>query len=86
MTRVLLIIGLLVMLVGCGALFGLVNAAGRDAVRDALNDAPAGQHALAVCVGLNIGSCRVARSSSSTARPAGDEDGAAWPMLACRLR
>ena len=81
--RKLLLIGLLAALVGCGALVGLVNelagSVGSDAVRDALAGAPDDQRVTAVCVGLNIGSCRVAQSSTSTQPAEYDYDGPPWP-------
>lgn len=82
MTRVLLIIGLVAVLVGCLALVMLVNtfsAAADSAVDKALASGAAdGQKVTAVCVGLNIGSCRTTQQST---RPA--DGGAAvvipWP-------
>ena len=86
MTRVLLVIGLVAMLVGCLALVMLVNtfsAAADSAVEQALASGAAdGQRVTAVCVGLNIGSCRTTQSSTST-RPAdggGDDVVIPWPM------
>jgi hypothetical protein len=83
MTRILLIIGLVAMLVGCLALVMLVNtfsAAADTAVDKALASGAAdGQKVTAVCVGLNIGSCRTTQQAT---RPA--DGGAAvvfpWPV------
>jgi hypothetical protein len=85
MTRILLVIGLVAVLVGCLALVMLVNtfsAAADSAVDKALASGAAdGQRVTAVCVGLNIGSCRTTQQSTST-RPADDGDGNPWPVIA----
>jgi hypothetical protein len=79
MSRKLLIVSLLVVLVGCGALAGVVRTAADTAVGKALAGGAAdGQRVTAVCVGLNIGSCRT--NQDSTERAAGD-DGNVLPWL-----
>ena len=79
-TRILLTIGGLAMVVSCLALVGLVGTAAQQTAAQALAEADNGdQRVTAVCVGLNIGSCRTTQTSTST-RPAGDDgDGTPWP-------
>lgn len=83
-TRVLLIVGALAVMFGCLALAGLaglVGTAAKDATQQALAGADSeGQRVTAVCIGLNIGSCRTSQASTST-RPASDAgDGIPWQV------
>jgi hypothetical protein len=84
MTRILLVIGLVAVLVGCLALVMLVNtfsAAADSAVDKALASGAAdGQRVTAVCVGLNIGSCRTTQQSTRPAAGGGDDVVIPWPM------
>lgn len=83
MARVLLVIGLVAVLVGCGALVMLVNEFTGQALNEALreNDTPdTAQKVTAVCIGLNLGSCRTSQESTTTARPAGSDPNP-WPVV-----
>ena len=82
-TRMLLTIGGLAMVFACLALIGLVGTAARDTAARALAEADnEDQRVTAVCVGLNIGSCRTTQASTST-RPAADgaSDANPWPVI-----
>ena len=79
-TRMLLTIAGLAMVFACLALIGLVGTAARDTAVQALAEADnEDQRVTAVCVGLNIGSCRTTQTSTST-RPA-DGAGNPWPWV-----
>lgn len=87
-TKLLLTIGLLAILTGCGALLALLDSALTVAYNDALRriETPANETAqkvTAVCVGLNVGSCRTNQDSASTSTPAaGGYPGAnPWPVI-----
>lgn len=81
MTRGLLIIGLLAVLVGCMALVGLVSTAAQGAVDKALDSGAAdSQRVTAVCVGLNIGSCRTNQQSTTTQPDSADSNETPWPL------
>jgi hypothetical protein len=77
-----MVIGLLAVLVGCLSLVGLVNQMTGDAVSQALNDNAPGnaQRVTAVCVGLNIGSCRTNQTSTATQPGSADSSGTPWPL------
>jgi uncharacterized protein YceK len=80
MRNALLIIALLAILTGCGSLAMLVRNAADTAVSEALASGAADdQRTTAVCVGLNIGSCRTIQESTAT-QP--DGDGNPWPVVA----
>ena len=79
-TRMLLTIGGLAMVFACLALIGLVGTAARDTAVQALAEADnEDQRVTAVCVGLNIGSCRTTQTSTSTRPADGARDGNPWP-------
>lgn len=83
MTRKLLTVGLLAILAGCLSLMMLVSQLTDGAVDAVLRDAntpDTAQGVTAVCVGLNIGSCRV--DQRSTTRATGSNDGNPWPVIA----
>lgn len=82
MRQKLMVIGLLAVLIGCLALVGLVNQMTGDAVSQALNDgAPDNaQRVTAVCVGLNIGSCRTNQTSTATQPGSADSNETPWPI------
>jgi len=77
----LLTIGGLAMVFACLALIGLVGTAAQDVAQRAVTaaDTDESQKVTAVCVGLNIGSCRTTQESTST-RPADDGGGNPWPV------
>ena len=82
MIRVLFVIGGLAMVFACLALIGLVGTAAQDVAQRAIAETPDdGQRVTAVCVGLNIGSCRTSQESTSTARPADGGGGNPWPWV-----
>ena len=88
MTRILATIALLAVVVGCGALVALMDSAMSAAYNDALRrietETPANetaQRVTAVCVGLNIGSCRATQDSASTSTPAGYPGANPWPLI-----
>ena len=79
-TRAILTIGLLAILAGCISLAMLVSQFSGAAVDKALSETPdSAQKVTAVCVGLNIGSCRTSQESTSK-RATGD--GNPWPSVA----
>ena len=81
-TRMLLTIGGLAMVFACLALIGLVGTAARDTAVQALAEADnEDQRVTAVCVGLNIGSCRTTQTSTSTRPADGASDGNPWPRV-----
>ena len=80
----LLTIGGLAMVFACLALIGMVGTAARDTAARALAEADnEDQRVTAVCIGLNIGSCRTTQTSTSTApRPAAADPGPnPWPLI-----
>lgn len=81
-TRAILTIGLLAILAGCLSLAVLVSQFSGGAVDKALSESDApdtAQRVTAVCVGLNIGSCRTAQESTSKGIAG---DGNPWPVIA----
>lgn len=79
-TQMLLVIAGLAMVFACLALIGLVGTAARDTAVQALAEADnEDQRVTAVCVGLNIGSCRTTQTSTSTRPADGASDGNPWP-------
>ncbi len=81
-TRMLLTIGGLAMVFACLALIGLVGTAARDTAVQALAEADnEDQRVTAVCVGLNIGSCRTTQTSTSTRPADGASEGNPWPWV-----
>jgi len=86
-TRTILTVGLLAILAGCLSLATLVSQLTGGAVDAALreNSTPdTAQRVTAVCVGLNIGSCRTTQESTSKRATAGagllSRD--PWPVIA----
>lgn len=84
-TRAILTVGLLAILAGCLSLAMLVSQLSGAAVDKALSESntpDTAQKVTAVCVGLNIGSCRTTQESTSTRAPGLAGDGNPWPMIA----
>ena len=82
-TQMLLTIAGLAMVFACLALIGLVGTAAQDVAQRAVSAADdADQRVTEVCVGLNIGSCRTAQTSTSTRATGIAGDGNPWPMIA----
>jgi len=82
-TRLLFVIGALAMVFACLALIGLVGTAAQDVAQRAVTaaDTPdTAQKVTAVCIGLNLGSCRTSQESTTTARPVGS-DLNPWPVV-----
>ena len=78
----LLTIGGLAMVFACLALIGLVGTAARDTAARALAEADnEDQRVTAVCIGLNIGSCRTTQTSTSTRPADGASEGNPWPVI-----
>ena len=84
-TRAILTVGLLAILAGCLSLAMLVSQLTGGAVDAALRESstpdPA-QRVTAVCVGLNLGSCRTTQESRSERATGIAGDGNPWPMIA----
>lgn len=84
-TRAILTVGLLAILAGCLSLAMLVSQLTGDAVDAALretNTPDTAQRVTAVCVGLNLGSCRTTQESTSKRATGIAGDGNPWPMIA----
>ena len=81
--RLLLVIGALAMVFACLALIGLVGTAAQDMAQRAVTaaDTPdTAQKVTAVCIGLNLGSCRTTQESTS-ATADGASGGNPWPWV-----
>ena len=84
-TRAILTVGLLAILAGCLSLAMLVSQLTSGAVDAALretNTPDTAQRVTAVCVGLNLGSCRTTQESTSKRATGIAGDGNPWPMIA----
>ena len=84
-TQMLLTIAGLAMVFACLALIGLVGTAAQDVAQRAVSaaDTPdTAQRVTAVCVGLNLGSCRTTQESTSKRATGIAGDGNPWPMIA----
>ncbi len=84
-TRAILTVGLLAILAGCLSLAMLVSQLTGGAVDAALretNTPDTAQRVTAVCVGLNLGSCRTTQESTSKRATGIAGDGNPWPMIA----
>jgi len=81
-TQMLLTIAGLAMVFACLALIGLVGTAAQDVAQRAVSAVDdADQRVTAVCVGLNIGSCRTAQTSTSTRPADAAGEGTPWPVV-----
>lgn len=81
-TQMLLTIAGLAMVFACLALIGLVGTAAQQTAQQALAEADnEDQRVTAVCVGLNIGSCRTTQASTSTRPADGASEGNPWPVI-----
>lgn len=89
-TRAILTVGLLAILAGCLSLAMLVSQLTGGAVDAALretNTPDTAQRVTAVCVGLNIGSCRTEQEQEQTPTPTERRDagGNPWPVIALSI-